>query len=108
MRADGALVVTFFLTEGLNERLVLVDLDYASANKDPMFGVPLLAHKVPIVSKAKYCVISMATGWELKAARGPSFSNGKPIPGRVCLEKRRRWPYSAAIQAGTGLKIQGQ
>ena len=54
MRADGATAVPFLLTEGWKEPLVLVNLqDHASANKDPMCGVPLLAQMVPVVSKAK-------------------------------------------------------
>ena len=62
MRANNAFIIIFFLIKKLNKPLILINLDYAFANKDFIFGVLLLAYKVPIVSKAKYCIINMATG----------------------------------------------
>ena len=67
MQANNIFVIIFFLIKKLNKPLIFIDLDYTFANKDFIFGVLLLAYKVPIISKVKYYIINIATSWEFKA-----------------------------------------
>ena len=54
MRANNIFAIIFFLTKGLNNSLVFINLDYIFANKNPIINILLLTYKVFIVLKAKY------------------------------------------------------